>query len=365
MEHKSLSLEYDRNLINKILDDVNMRYIIIFLYVIRNDLLNDLNDQDLLESYEKILVLDEIFKNNLNILSDEFLEVAIDLGLFKNIRSKQEFEQKEDDFQIKIGEETVTIEQGTIMTPIDTLFIIITKKFKFLSKRNFNLAITRLKGLNCERTGIIHPFIFKIGEHDYTLSDDLYYILDQFGNVYQAIKMEVTIEAFYERFKEILEKITDFITIYDSTLNSKMVIKKINKAIEENKDIVNYLKEEKIKLSDKFEFDNINNENPIFKEWKEKLLRLLNYRYIMEQIQEKILEIKKYYSGTQKKYSYLEFIEKVSFNEENLVNKIQESLINLREEIMNIRDKISEYNKKDIKLLNLDFERFLLTSSDE
>ena len=364
MEHKSLSLEYDKNLINKILDDIDMRYIILFLYIIRNDLLKDLNDPELIESYEKILILDEIYKGNLNILSEEFLEVAIDLGLFKNIRSKREFDQKEDDFQIKMGEETVTIEEDTIMTPGDTLFMMISKKFKFLSKRNFNLALTRLKGVNCERTGIIHPFLFEIGEHDYTLADDLYYILDQFGNIYQAIKMEITIEGFYDRFTEILEKITDFIEIYDPILNSKTTIKKINKALEEDKDIFAYLKEEKIKLSDKFDYEQIDNDVPIFKKWQEKIIDLLNYRYKMDQLNQKILTIKQFYSGKKKKYSYLEFIEKVSFNEDNIVNTIQDSLIDLRRKVVEIRDQISEYTKKEIKLLNLDFERFLLTSSD-
>ncbi len=365
MEHNKLTLEYDKNLINKVLDDVDMRYIILFLYVIRNDLLKNLNDQALIESYERILILDEIFKGNLKILPEEFLEVAIDLGVFKNIRSKREFEQLDEDFLIKMGEETVTIEQSTIMVPADTLFMIITKKFKFLTKRNFNLAITRLKGVNCERTGVIHPFIFEIGEHDYALSDDLYYILDQFGNIYQSIKMEITIEGFYERFKEIMEKIIDFIEIFDPILNSKTVINKINKALEENKDIIKYLKEEKIKLPDKFEFDKIDKSSNIFLDWNSKLIQFLNYKHRMERIKKKILDIKSFYSGKKKKHTYLEFIEKVSFNEDNIVNTIQDALVNLREEIVDIRDVVSEYTKKDLKLLNLDFERFHLMSSDE
>jgi hypothetical protein len=61
----------------------------------------------------------------------------------------------------------------------------------------------------------------------------------------------------------------------------------------------------------------------------------------------------------------LEFIEKVSFNEGNIVNEIQDSLITLREQIIEINSKISKLTKKDIKLLNLDYERFILTSSDD
>ncbi len=366
MEHKNLSLEYDKTLINKILDDINMRYIILFSYVVRNDLFEDLKNKTLIESYERILILDDIFKGNIvQFWSEDFTEVVIDLGLFKNIRSMREYEQKEDDFIIKMGEETITIEKNTIMIPMETLFLMIKKKFKFLTKRNFNLALTRLKGVRCETTSAIHQFIFEIGENDYKLADDLYYILDQFGNIYQAIKIEVTIEGFYQRFEEIGNKINNFINIFDPALNSKKAIKKINNAIEENKDIIKCLKEEKIKLSDKFDIDQIDKNVDIYKEWNSKLLQLLNYRFKIEKIDEKLITIKSYYSGKKKKYNYLEFIEKVSFNEDNIVNKIQESLLALREELIEINDEIFKITKKYIKLLNLDFERYIITNSDE
>jgi len=365
MEHKSLSLEYDKNLINKILDDNNMRDIILFLYIIRNDLLEDLNDRSLIESYQRVLILDDIYKNNLLTFWNEiFIETAIDLGLFKNIRSLREFKQKDEDFILKLGDETVTIENDTILVPEDTLFRMIYKKFKFLTRRNFNLALTRLKGVMCERSSAVHPFIYQIGENDITLSDDLYYILDQFGNIYQAIKMEVTIEGFYERFIEIKDKITDFIEIFDPILNSKTSINKINKAIEEQKDIIKLLKDEKIKLSDKFEMDKIDKNDKIFKEWYSKLIQLLNLRFEMEIIDGKLLEIKIYYTGKNKINSYLEFIEKVSFNEDEIVNRIQNSLIDLRKEIIEIDNEISKLTKKDLKLLNLDYERLIIMSKD-
>ena len=64
MAHTSLTLEEDSKLIDTIMDDVDMRYIILFLYVIRNDLFKDLSDENLVESYNRILNLDEIFKSN-------------------------------------------------------------------------------------------------------------------------------------------------------------------------------------------------------------------------------------------------------------------------------------------------------------
>jgi len=366
MEHTNISMEYDKNLIEKILDDLDMRYIILFLYVIRNDLFKDLSDQDLIESYERILVLDEIYKSNIiTFWSDEFIEIAIDLGLFKNIRSLREFEQKEEDFIIKLGEETITIEKDTISIPDDTLFLMVNKKFNSLTRRNFNLALTRLKSVRCEATNTIHPFIFEIGEHDYTLSDDLYYILDQYGNIYQTIKIEITIEGFYERFNEFKHKINDFIEIFEQELNSKPILDKINKAIEEGRDIINYLKDENVNLSDKFNFEKIDKESEMFKEWYSKLLTLLNYRYQLDAIDKKIMELKRFYSGKEKKFSYLEFIERVSFNEEGIIEKIQESLIELRQQLVKINEELSKLTKKELKLLNLDYERYIITSSDD
>ena len=363
MEHKNLTLDYDKNLINKILDDIDMRYIILFLYIVRNDLFEDLKHQEIVDSYHRVLVLDEIYKDNLKTFwKEEFLEVAIDLGLIKNIRSLREFEVKERDFVVKLGDDTIKIEQNTIVVPSELIFLMIKKKFKFLTKKNFNLALTRLKSVRCESTNAIHNFVFEIGEDDYCLSDDLYYILDQFGNIYQSIKIEVTIEGFYDRFKEISDKIIVYVEIFDPMLNSKNTLKKINLAIEENKDIIKHLKDEKIKLSDKFNTDDVDKNAPIFKEWNSKLIQLIKFRNKMEDVDKKLLDVKSYYSGKKKKSSYLEFIEKISFNEDNIIDKIQDQLISLRSEIIEIDKEISKTSKKDVKLLNLDYEKFILTN---
>ena len=366
MEHKTLTMEDDAKLIDNIMDDVDIRYILLFLYVIRNDLLKDLAEENLIESYNRILILDEIYKSNIvKLWDEEFIEVYIDLGLIKNIRSMREFEQKEDDFIIKIGEETITIEQDTISVPDDTLFLIINKKFKSLTRRNFNLALTRIKGVRCEKSNVVHSLNYEIGEHEYTLADDLYYILDQCGNIYQAIKIEITIEGFYQRFKEIKDDINEYIKIFDPILNTKPALKKISVAFEEDKEVVSYLKDENIGLSDKFNFDNVNREESIFVNWFSKLNFLLKTRYQLNQIEKKILELKSFYSGKDKKFKYLEFIEKVTYNEEDILDIIQQTLVDLREEVKIINDNISELTKKEIKLLNLDYERFILTTSED
>ena len=366
LEHKNLTLDYDQNLINNILDNIDMRYIILFLYIIRNDLFKDLTDTSLIESYERVLVLDDIYKNNVvNFWDEEFIEVYIDLGLIKNIRSVREFQQKDDDFLLKLGEETITIETDTISVPDDTLFLIVNKKFKFLTRRNFNLALTRLKGVRCEKSSIIHSLIFEIGEHDYTLSDDFYYILDQYGNVYQAIKIEITIEGFYQRFNELHEKVNRFIKIFEPVLNTKPIMKKITKGIEADKDIIQYLKDDKVELSDKFDFDKIDKNESTYQQWITELLELLKIKYQMEQFDKKLIDLKSFYSGKNKKFSYLEFIEKVSFNEDGIVDHIQNSLIDHRKELVRINEQISKLTEKELKLLNLDYERLIIMSSED
>jgi len=366
MEHKSLSIEEDENLLIKILDDTDMRYIILYMYIIRNDLLKDLSDSKLIESYERVLILDEIFKNNIiEFWDEEFIEIMIDLGLFKNIRSLGEYNKLEGDFILKLGEETITVENNTISVPDDTLFLIIKKKFKFLNRRNFNLALTRLKGVSCEKSSIIHPFIYEIGDHDFTLSNDLYYILDQFGNVYQAVKIEITIEGFYQRFEESFEKINNFIDIFDPVLNSKPGMKRIDEALEQNKEVISFLKDSKIQLSDKFNLENVENSDDKYKKWYTQLTILLNSRYQLNKIQDKLNELRSYYAGKKKKNNYLEFIEKISFNENGIVNTIQNTLIKLRKEIVEINTQISDFTKKKLKLLNLDYERIIVESKNE
>ncbi|MFW9951640.1 MAG: hypothetical protein ACFFKA_16110 [Candidatus Thorarchaeota archaeon] len=365
MEHKNLSIEIDRSLIEKIIDDIDMRYVVLFMYIIRNDLFKDLSNPILIENYERVLILDEIFKSNvLKSWDEDFIEIAIDLGLFKNIRNFNDFQQKDNDFSIKLGEETITIENNVISIPDDILFLMINKKFKNINRRNFNLALTKLKGVRCETTNIIHPFVLGIGEHDYCLSDDLYFILDQWGNIYQTVKIEITIEGFYDRFSEIKKNAEDFLELFDPKLLNKAIQKKITSAIDSGKEIFNYLKDEGIKLSEKFNFEKVDQNEKVFKNWYTKLILLININYKMKNIENSLLDLKKIYSGKSKANSYLKFIEKVSFNEDGIIDKIQLTLIDLRNKLIEINNEISKFTKKDLKLLNLDYEKYVIMSSE-
>ncbi len=83
------------------------------------------------------------------------------------------------------------------------------------------------------------------------------------------------------------------------------------------------------------------------------------------QIEGELIELKRNYSGKNKKLKYLEFIERVTYNEEDLLDNIQKSLIEHRKDLVQINEVISKLTKKEIKLLNLDYERLQVTSDDD
>ena len=237
MEHKHLTLEYDRNLINSLLNNINTKYTILYLYIIKKVLFKNLDDE-IISNYERVIVLDDIYKDNVELLWDQsFIENIIELGLFKNIRSISEYDQKKGDFILKMGEYTITIEKKTILTPRDTLYKMISKKFKKLSQKDFDFGLTKLKEVRCESTGAIHHFIYEAGEREYVLSDDLYDILDQFSNIYQAIKIEPTSNGLLQICKEIQDNIVNIVMIFDPILNNDQIIKRITKVLEINRKI--------------------------------------------------------------------------------------------------------------------------------
>ena len=51
------------------LNNKNTKYTILYLYIIRKDLFNNL-DEYLIHQYEKVLILDDIYKNDVELLWD-------------------------------------------------------------------------------------------------------------------------------------------------------------------------------------------------------------------------------------------------------------------------------------------------------
>ena len=346
MEHNKLSLEYDRNLINSILNNINTKYTILYLYIIRKNLFNNL-DKDIIDRYERVILVDDIYKNNVESFWDQdFIDKIIDLGLFKNIRSRREYDQKDGDFILKMGEYTITIEKNTILTPMDTLFQMISKKFKSISLKDFESGLMKLKAVRCESTGAIHHFIYEVADKEYVLSDDFYDILDQFGNIYKAIKIEPTSDGLLQLCKEIQDKIVNIVMIFDPILNNEKIIKKLTKALEINK------KEEKIeiieisikiKLLEKSIILNLSNSD---------FQILSNYKDEMESINKKLLEIKSNYSGNQDYLGFLEMMPiKIETIKETLI-KIRDNALGAKKAVLDLENRIKSKTSDDFDIIH-------------
>jgi len=359
-----LTLEHDKNLINNILNDNNCRYLILFLYIIRKDLFKN-SKQELMNKYERVIILDEIFKNNVEQFWDQdFIEIVIDLGLFKNIRDRRDYDRKDGDFILRMGESTITIEKDTILTPVDTLFGMTTRMFKSITLNDINSCITRLKEIRCESTSITHKFIYEMGDEDIVLSDDLYKLLDEIGNVYQAIKIEFTIEQFYRRFRENQEKLMSYTAIFDPLLNKMIDLKEVVKEDGSKVDTVEFklggLKKIKKALEDiteiekdqKLEFKGVNFNFKLSEDNININLSASNYQTLkklqinMDQLNEQLNEIKSYYSGKNRKYGYLEFLVKIP----DLKEEIQDLLVSTKKNVEYIIEMMSSIEDELIKI---------------
>ncbi len=364
MEHNQLSLEYDRNLINSLLNDINCKYLIFFLYIIRKDLFKD-SDPELMSKYERVIILDEIFKNNVETFWDQdFIDIIIDLGLFKNIRNRSDYNRKEGDFILRMGDRTITVEKDTILTPIDTLSRMINRRFKSSKFNDVSSCITKLKEIRCELTSTTHRLIYEIGEEDLVLSDDLYELLDEIGNIYQAIKIEFTIEEFYRKFKENQEKLMSYTAIFDPLLDKMVDIKQTIKKDGSKEEIIEFklggLKKIKRSLEDtveiekdqKLEFIGVNFNFKLSEKIVNINLSALNYQTLkklqinMENLNKELKEIKSYYSGKNRKYNYLEFLEKIP----ELKDEIQKLLLTTKSNIEYIIEMMSSIESQLIKI---------------
>jgi hypothetical protein len=58
-------------------------------------------------------------------------------------------------------------------------------------------------------------------------------------------------------------------------------------------------------------------------------------------------------------------MKRVAFNEEGIVDSIQEQLIAARKELMDIQQQFGKFTDRLVKLINLDYERALLIQEME
>ena len=180
----------------------------------------------------------------------------------------------------------------------------------------------------------------------------------------RTLRIELTIEGFAERVTEWDKKLKKFIKNIDSVLLKADFQKIVKKAVAEQQDldIIQYLQDQEKELPKKFK-----PENPpeLFPKWKDLVNLLLRNNVRMEEISKKSEELIALYSGKGAKYPFFEFMKKVAFNDEGIVDSIQNQLIESRKELLEIQQQFSIFSDHLVKLINLDYERALLIQEME
>jgi hypothetical protein len=132
-------------------------------------------------------------------------------------------------------------------------------------------------------------------------------------------------------------------------------------------DYVSFIIEKSRKLPAKFK-PNFPKDKPIpdiYKKWKETLNALIKIKLDFDAIDEKLDTLRAYYSGKKQVMSYLKFIEKATYDEDELSEKIKAMMLSARNALKGVSEEIEKYSKKDLKLLNLDLERLIVDLPEE
>ena len=71
-------------------------------------------------------------------------------------------------------------------------------------------------------------------------------------------------------------------------------------------------------------------------------------------------KLQAYYSGKNQIMPYLTFIQKTTYDEDDISSKIRDSLITARNKLKYITQQLDQYSIKDLKMLNLDLDRYII-----
>ena len=141
-------------------------------------------------------------------------------------------------------------------------------------------------------------------------------------------------------------------------------MKKLRQAKEKGKeDFVKYLAEKSRKktLPVKFRVEFPENEIPDnYIEWKKSLNLIIKLKLNFTDIDIKMNELRGFYSGKNQKMTYMDFIQKSTYDEDNISEKIKNLLIDARNSLKEVSEKLEKYPKKEMKLLNLEIERMII-----
>lgn len=367
--HTQLDLSFDRRLLEDVFDSPDLRYVVIFMFIIRKELFNDLEDDDLQASFESLKALEEPTVGDLKkICDDDFLKKLFQYNVISNIKSYEVFQAKSDETKIKLVE-GLTLTHEDISKEVEEIHIfmneqylerLIAPKIPEMTANRIHAALERLRAMMCPRSSVIHVLVHKYGDF-YVLDDSLYNILETLGNPYQAIRVELLIRGMAQKYKEIDTSLTEALDQFDPNLSKSDMMNKFKTAKEKQKtDFLAYLVEKSRKLAHKYDPKFPEGQVPeIYLRWKTVLNALIALRLKFDELDAKFDTLRAYYSGKKQVMPYLTFIEKTTFDDE-ISEKVKALLVTARDELKSISEELEKYSKKDLKLLNLDYERAVL-----
>lgn len=371
-DHTSLDMEFDRPLLEDVLDSPDLRYVALYMYIIRKDLFQDLLDDDLMDAYDMLLTLEEPTVGDLKrICTMDFIKALIGFHLITNVKSVPAFSVKPDHHKIriapglKLAHESLTDleEEVHIFMTEAVLERIIVPIIPELTFSRIQAALKRLRAMMCPRTSVIHPLVHKYGDF-WVLDDDFFYIIEELGNPYQALRIELMIRQMAEKYKEIQDQINSYLEIFGKDLSKAKMMKKFSDANKKKKtDYLAYLveKSRKKSLDPKFRLQFAENETPaLYQEWKQTLNKLIDLRIKFDSIDQDMENMQRYYSGKDQIMSYMAFIQKTTFDEDDISTKIRNLLVDARNKLKFIKEELENYEEKTLKILNLDIERMII-----
>ncbi len=371
-EHTSLDLEYDRMLLEDVFDSPNLRYVTLYMYIIRKDLFQDLLDDDVIEQFETITSLDEPTVEDLvRICTRDFIKALFQYKFITNIRSYEMFQSKGNDFKIRFAKglnlthDEISESEEEVHIFFNEVYLerVLAPIIPEMTQTRILESLERLRAMMCPKSSMIHELVHKYGDY-YVIDDDFYYIIEEFGNPYQALRIELMIRAMSKKYKEIERNINEVLNQFEPSIVKAPIMKKLKQAKEKGKeDYVKYLVEKSRKktLPVKFRVEFPENETPDnYIEWKNSLNHLIKFKLNFIDIDIKMDELRGFYSGKNQKMTYINFIQKSTYDEDNISEKIKNLLIGARNSLKEVSEKLEKYPKKEMKLLNLDIERMII-----
>jgi len=373
--HQKVDMEYDRRLLEDVLDSPDLRYVSLFMFIIRKEVFNDLEDDDLQDQFERVLELQEPTVGDVKKICDEsFLKAMFTFNMITNIKTYEAFQSKSDTTKIRLAEgiklehESKSDEEEEIHIFMNEIFLerVIAAKIPEISQTRIHAALERLRAMMCPRTPVIHQLIHKYGDF-YVIDDSFYAILEAAGNPYQALRLELLIRNIALKYKEMNDQINEILAQFGAELYKADMMNKFKTAREKQKtDYLLYLQEKSRKLPQKFKPKFKDEKIPeIYQKWKKIVNELVGLKLDFDEIDAKLDKLRAYYSGKKQVMPYLKFIEKTTYDEDNTAENIKSMLMEARNALKAISDKLESYPKKEMKLLNLDVERVVLECAED